>query len=474
MRCYRCNSVLSKSDMCEGCGVDVTIYKKIVKMSNTYYNMGLSKAKVRDLSGAAELLRRSVRIDKTNIKARNLLGLVYYEMGECVEALSEWVISKNIKSEKNIADDYIKDIQSNPNKLNTLNQTIRKFNKALGYAWEDNDDLAIIQLKKVLSLNPNLIKGHQLLALLFMKRGEYERARKTLNKALRIDRCNVLTIRYLDAVDEATAKPDSAKKQGSKAREKELEREALSGNDVIIPPSSYKETNYALVTFINVIIGIVIGAAMVFFLVTPAKESSAAEEYKATITDYASKLDKSNASVASLESQIESLTAERDEYKAKVDSAAAVAQKSENMDKLLQAANTLLSTKDGADIEIEGEDAGKIADELVALGDVSEESEAFKDLYDTLKTATFGKAGGYYYNQGSQYANTNDWDNAIKMYIKCVAIDDRNPAFLYKLAKSLNKKNNGVNTEEAISYFEKVIEIAPTSEYAGYARQYLN
>ena len=59
MRCYKCNSVLSDTDFCNSCGADVTLYKKIVRMSNTYYNMGLAKARVRDLSGAADLLRRS-------------------------------------------------------------------------------------------------------------------------------------------------------------------------------------------------------------------------------------------------------------------------------------------------------------------------------------------------------------------------------------------------------------------------------
>ena len=44
--------------------------------------MGLAKAQIRDLTGACELLRRSVRLDKKNTNARNLLGLVYFEMGE--------------------------------------------------------------------------------------------------------------------------------------------------------------------------------------------------------------------------------------------------------------------------------------------------------------------------------------------------------------------------------------------------------
>ena len=160
MRCYRCDSVLSGNDFCNSCGAEVSVYKKIVKLSNAYYNMGLAKAQIRDLTGACELLRRSVRFDKNNIDARNLLGLVYYEMGEAVQAFSEWIISKNIQPDKNIAGDYIKRLQSNANRLEIINQTIKKYNIALNYAKQGNDDLAVIQLKKVLNTNPNLIKGY--------------------------------------------------------------------------------------------------------------------------------------------------------------------------------------------------------------------------------------------------------------------------------------------------------------------------
>ena len=127
MKCYKCGSELSSLDYCNKCGAEVGAYKKIIVMSNTYYNMGLQKANIRDLSGAAELLRRSVGLYKRNIEARNLLGLVYYEMGEIVNALREWVISKNFKPEKNLADEYIRDVQSNPNRLEALNQSIRKY-----------------------------------------------------------------------------------------------------------------------------------------------------------------------------------------------------------------------------------------------------------------------------------------------------------------------------------------------------------
>ena len=103
MECYNCGAKLGKGDICQNCGANVKIYKKIIMASNAYYNDALEKAAVRDLSGAIESLRTSLRFYKMNIDARNLLGLVYFETGEVVEALTEWVISKNYQPRDNAA-----------------------------------------------------------------------------------------------------------------------------------------------------------------------------------------------------------------------------------------------------------------------------------------------------------------------------------------------------------------------------------
>ena len=92
MKCYNCGAKLGRENICPECGVNVKIYKKIVMASNEYYNDALAKASVRDLSGAIESLKTSLKFNKLNIDARNLLGLIYFEMGEVVEALTEWVI----------------------------------------------------------------------------------------------------------------------------------------------------------------------------------------------------------------------------------------------------------------------------------------------------------------------------------------------------------------------------------------------
>ena len=87
--------------------------RKIRLISNSFYNAGLELAKRRDLTGAVEYLKKCLNLNKYHIDARNLLGLIYYEMGEAALALKEWVISKNLRHRGNIADDYIRDMRDN-------------------------------------------------------------------------------------------------------------------------------------------------------------------------------------------------------------------------------------------------------------------------------------------------------------------------------------------------------------------------
>ena len=152
MICYKCGTQVEKGRCCTACGADLSFLQKIYHISNAYYNEGLNKASVRNLSGAVVSLRQSLKFNKYNTDARNLLGLVYYELGESVDALSEWVISANYQRNDNAAVRYLQEIHTNRGQLETINQTSRKFNQALIYCQQGSRDLAIIQLKKVLSM----------------------------------------------------------------------------------------------------------------------------------------------------------------------------------------------------------------------------------------------------------------------------------------------------------------------------------
>ena len=206
MNCVNCGAFLTDMDLdyCPNCGYNVLIQKKVDYLSKSFYNQGLEKASIRDLSGAIACLKQSLIYDKRNIKARNLLGLVYFETGEVVSALSEWVISKNLQPARNLATEYINKLQANRNRLNAINETIRKYNNALMLCREGHEDMAAIKLRRILSQNPKLIKGYHLLALIQMKNHEWNKARRTLKKAARIDKTNTTTLRFLREVDEQT------------------------------------------------------------------------------------------------------------------------------------------------------------------------------------------------------------------------------------------------------------------------------
>lgn len=137
MNCMNCGAFLTDMDLdyCPNCGYNVLIQKKVDYLSKIFYNQGLEKASIRDLSGAIACLKQSLMYDKRNIRARNLLGLVYFETGEVVSALSEWVISKNLQPTRNLASEYINKLQANPNKLAAINETIKKYNRAEGQVF---------------------------------------------------------------------------------------------------------------------------------------------------------------------------------------------------------------------------------------------------------------------------------------------------------------------------------------------------
>ena len=323
MNCINCGALLTDLDYCGHCGCNVLVQKKAYYLSNVYYNQGLEKASIRDLSGAISCLQRSLTFNKHNIQARNLLGLVFFETGEVVSALSEWVISKNLRPIKNQAAEYIEKVQANPNKLESINESIRKYNQALEMCREGHEDVAAIQLKKILAQNPKLIKGYHLLGLIQIKHGAYNKARRTLKKAARIDKTNTTTLRFLREVDEQTGVTTKLEEK-RKGRKKEIpdERENRSvvyqsGNDIVIQPPAYRE-NTMMSTLINMGVGFAIGAAALWFLVVPSIWQGIYREANEQIVDYSESMASQSAELSRAQSELEYSDSEKKEVQTQI------------------------------------------------------------------------------------------------------------------------------------------------------------
>lgn len=461
MLCYNCGCRLSEHDFCTACGADVSLYKHIMHVSNMFYNEGLEKAGVRDLSGAINSLRQSLKFNKNNIEARNLLGLVYFEMGEVVAALSEWVISKNMRPEKNIADDYIDMVQSNAGRLDSINQTIKKYNQALVYCIQDSKDLAIIQLKKVLSLNPKFVRAHQLLALLYIDSEQWEHAQRELKKCTAIDRNNTLTLRYAKEV-ERVMQPEENVRQTPKHKKDESVR-YQSDNEIIIQPLNVKEQKSGSVsTLINIGIGLVIGLTAMYFLVVPAAVSNANQEAQKTIAEIGNQMDAKTSRVQELESQIANLQADNEKLHQELEGYVGTDGTLQTIDNLLIAATAYLETQDVAQ-------TGANLENIAQNVNIDEASEAFRNLYQTLLAAIGPDLAKTYYDEADEAYQNEDFVTAIDKFEKAFYYDETNRDALYYLAQSYRRSGDNAN---AIATYDKVIELFPDTDRARKSQQY--
>lgn len=463
MRCYRCNSQLTDSDYCLKCGADVSVYKVVVNASNTYYNQGLAKAKVRDLTGAVSCLKTSLSINKNNIKARNLLGLVYFEMGEVVMALSEWVLSKNIKPERNIAETYISRVQANPNKLDLMNQAVRRFNIALKAAKSGSTDMALIQLKKVVNMNPHYVKAGLVLGLIYINDGQKDKALKILNKVLKTDRNNTLALKYIAEINGENA--DKEESDGTflkrKGKAKDNSNVAVAGHDVIIPPNSYKEPSNGVFTVLSILLGVIIGAAMVWYLVLPARLANVNHDNNQIIRQYSEQLAANSVDIANLKSQLEDLITERDTLSRQLSVYTGDTGEINMYSMLIDAV--------GAYVDYDFARAMVLLEEIdIALLP----TQNAKDVYTTMMGYCSGGADRFQ-AQGIKAYLEKDYISAVN-YLQAALIYDKTndeAAFYLGLCYEENDENT---SEEAAEYYEEFLIDFPGSAYENEVRTRLD
>lgn len=452
MICYRCGGDAGRNDICPHCNADIKIFQKVERASNSYYNDGLQKAQVRNLSGAIISLRQALKLYKYNTQARNLLGLIYYEMGEVVDALSEWVISANYKPEDNLAINYLREIKENRSQLDAVNQTIKKYNQALLYCRQDSRDLAIIQLKKVLSLNPKLVKGHQLLALLYMQEKQPEKAKRALRDAGRIDTDNTTTLRYLKEVNR------QLKEKGKDNKPKSDDLISYqSGNETIIMPKRFRESSLGG-TLGYILIGLIVGVAATVFLIVPGVKSKIKEDAKNSLLDANDTISNNAITISDLERQIEDLQNQIDE--------------SESKDSEEKAKTAAYEDLLNAYVAYTSEDTVSAGSYLEKI-DSSMLSGQALETYNTINDSVSATYLEDLYNEAYGYYTAYDYENAAKSFQKIVDQDEsyRDGSAAYYLAQSYRKLEK---MEDAKKYYQYILDNYPGTEKANTAANYVD
>ena len=477
MICPVCgNQVSQKKRYCEACGYDLTLYRRIYRLSAQYYNKGLERAKVRDLTGAVILLKRSLELNKRNTDARNLLGLIYFEQGETVYSISEWVISKHFQPNGNAADEYMDMIQNNPVKLDSMNQAIKKYNLALEAAKQGTDDLAILQLKKVIGMHPNFIRAMLLLSLLYIKTQEIERAKRLLQRILTIDVSNTMALRYLTELKQAENSQEPLEHTGT---------EPSFAVPAVFREEIEPEEKPNVMAFVGLIAGILIGIAVVFFIIVPGRETQIRDEYLAQQIDYSEKLNSKIAQINSLQTKISALESKNEELLRNLNETETRVEyvpyenpvHAQLFAELFDAVRTYADysadkkIKDREGQEIDEDLCLKVANALVKVDITTTENEEAKRYYQKMCDEILPDAASFAYKRGKELYDSGRFEDAVT---HLEAANRYSPDYdrpIYYLGRSYQEMRDN---EKAITYFELLLSTCPESSLAGYATERIN
>ena len=182
------------------------IVEKIRRRANEFYNLGLDLANRQNLSGARQQLLKAVSYDKRHTDARNLLGLVCFQMGEIGEAIRHWTVSITLNpATDNRAQLYLRDLKRNEKLAQSMNESLRLCNEAMVQLRKESPDYALVRLKKAVAMNRNYIKAYLLMALCYMETKNFRKAKAALDKVEKLDVNNAVVLGYRTAIREMQA-----------------------------------------------------------------------------------------------------------------------------------------------------------------------------------------------------------------------------------------------------------------------------
>ena len=428
--------------------------KRLYRIANAFYNLGLEKAHLNDLTGAAELLKRALRFDKCCTDARNLLGLIYYEMGETADALCQWIISKNFQPEENTADRYLDMIQRKPEQLERDSQAIKKFNQALVTAKSADPDFAVIELQHLVSERPKYVKAQTVLAMLYMEKGDYIKAGRALMQILKVDRNNPTALILMDEVKHLTGRAEVEQKKLKNA----FSHRKMEDDDVIMPESGATGMPYS--TTVLIVLGVLLGMVVFSTLLLPGIRKNYYREANQKVVENSRKLSAINSDYQKINNEYDELKVRYDDVSKRL---AAFEQENRDFASMYAMLNTIIEEYEGGrytdaangwlsinrDIEILNEEP--LSSRLKEVDDI-----IYNGCYDRLTEL------------GTQSWNGGKKEAALLYYDLALRIDPDDPEVMYLKARLLQSDDR---ISEANKIFDKIVGEHPESKYAERAVQ---
>lgn len=376
------------------------------------------------------------------------------------------------EAEENIYGKELEEIRKNKTELYKANQMIKKYNQALNYAKQGNDDLAMLQLKNVVAAIPNFVDAYLLMALLSMKSENHEAARSFLDMILKIDPENESAKDYMKEFDlpqepevsPESEEPEKKKKEKKKEKEKKPAKQAAdTAKKPVVNPfriSSIQENVSGKGPMFYMVTGIVIGVIVAAVLIYPTVRASFNHKASSQVEDY-------KEQILAKDTQLKS-------YEKKVKEAQAAQKKAE--DELKEYVGT--SSKDGIyDLLLKA--LQKYSDRdytesAVALLDIDRDkltTKNMKSIYDDLKTKVYPNARSGLYSKGKTAYYAKDYKTAISYLKKAIQVSDTDVYSYNFLAQSYEASGDEKNAKKT---YETIIKKFPSTSSARTAQNKIN
>lgn len=348
--------------------------------------------------------------------------------------------------------------QSQPNLPDNIKNSIILYNKALESMRSNSEDIAIIELKKAIAINPDFHEAINLLGLCYCIINDYAKASEMFQRVIAAEHNSIKAKEYLNSLDSYSGNGNSTdmmKKNSKKDAMAAGKQNKARQNKITAYFDGWKAG------FLKCAAGFIAG--ILVMAVFNMLNKPAVDDYISTSSD----MDNTNAAAE------ENLN-ENDETRYK---------------ELENRCNNLQSSLDAANQEIDYFNNVRKLFEIENLASSNKYEEAaemlvllktieFKDIekrkFDRLYEQVIPKAVSNIFNEGYKLYNSMKYQEAIEKLtkIQVYGIDvpymDRVLYYIGKSYMSLDDSRNALIT------FESVVKNFPESVYAGYSNNWIN
>ncbi len=355
------------------------------------------------------------------------------------------------------------------NLTDSIKNSIVLYNKAIESIRMGNEDIAIINLKKAVAMNPAFYEAVNLLGLCYAYIKEYDKAEEAFRKVIAAEHNSIKALRYLELIEEKNGGLALTEARGKKKEKGALpakkravkaetpENETAGENKDGGKRHDMGKLGFKLLKYIGVFAA---GAAFTFLLylligVFPAGGKDGFEDDNTAKTQ-------ATEEQQSFEEEYEKLKAEYDQLDERYKKLLADADYNSNVI-LIYEAQELAGAK-----EYE-----KAADMLSLLGTASFKEE-HKEKYEKLVSDILPRAAYALVVEGDSLVRAGKHKEALTKLEKAKVYDIK-PQYMDRILYNIGKAYAGLNdSRNAVAAFQQVIDNYPKSAYAGYSRSWIN